>query len=53
VPKVDADAGNDAVLERIFVDRHATLAEVTRRIDVRAAVVGHREIHDAVAMLAP
>jgi hypothetical protein len=50
VAQVDADAANDAVLQRVFVDRHALFAEVARRIDVRAAVIGHRDEHDAVAV---
>src|SRR5262249_16445836 len=50
VPQVDADGRYDAVLERIFVDRRAGLAEVARRVDVRAAVVRHGEIHHAVAL---
>ena len=48
--EVDADARDDAVLERIFVDRRAGDAEVTRRVHVRAAVVGHGEEHHAVAL---
>ena len=50
MPQVDADAGHDAVLERILVDRHALLAEVARRIDVRAAMIRHREEHHGVAV---
>ncbi len=41
VAQIDADAANDAVLQRVLVDRLAFLAEVARRIDVRAAVIGH------------
>ena len=50
VPQVKADAWHDAVLERILVNGYAAAAEVTRCIDVRAAMVGHGEIHDAVAV---
>jgi hypothetical protein len=45
VSQVDADARDNAALERILVDRNAGLAEVARRVHVRAAVIGHREIH--------
>ena len=48
--QVKADAGHDAVLEGIFVNGHAAASEVTRCIDVRSAMVGHGEIHDAVAV---
>jgi len=41
VAQVDADAGHDAVLQRIFVDRQTGCSEVTRRVDVGAGVVGH------------
>ena len=50
VAEIDADARHDAVLERIFVDRRAGDAEVARRVDVGAAVIGHREEHHAVAL---
>src|SRR5207237_10019313 len=50
VPQVDADARHNAVLERILVDRRPVRPEVARRIDVRTAMVGHGEIHDAVAV---
>jgi hypothetical protein len=50
VAQIDADARHDAVLQRILVDRHPRFAEVARRIEVRAAVIGHRDVHHAVAM---
>src|SRR5262249_49107941 len=37
-------------LQRVAVDRHAGLAEVARRVDVRAAVVRHGEEHHAIAL---
>ena len=43
--QVEADAGHDAFLERIFVDRDALLAKVPGRIDMGAAVIGHRDEH--------
>jgi hypothetical protein len=48
--QVDADARHDAVFKRILVDRYAVHAEVARRIDVCAAVVGHGEEHHHVAV---
>src|SRR5262245_12099631 len=39
--------------ERVFVDRDAALAEMTRRVDVRASVIRHREIHHTVALDVP
>src|SRR5262249_38108847 len=48
--QVDADARHDAVFERILVDRCAAHAEMARRIDVRAAMVGHREKHHHIAV---
>src|SRR5262249_18366833 len=50
VAQIDADALHDAILERIFVDRRAALAKMPRRIDMRAAVIRHGEIHHAVAL---
>src|SRR5690348_15146771 len=48
--QVDADARHDAVLQRILIDRRSAGAEMARRIDMRAAVVGHGEEHHAVAV---
>ena len=48
--KIDADAADDAILQRIFVDRRAGLAEMTRRVDMRAAVIGHGEKHHGIAL---
>ena len=45
VAQVKADARHDAVRKRIFVDRRASLVEMARRVDVGAAMVGHRKIH--------
>src|SRR5262249_1314371 len=39
-----------AVLQRIFVDGCAALAEVARRVDVRSAVVRHREKHHGISL---
>ena len=43
--QVDADARHDTVLKRIFADRLAPPVEMPGRIDVGAAMVGHREEH--------
>jgi len=48
--EIDADAADDAVLQRIFVDRRAGLAEMARRVDMRAAVIGHGKKHHGVAL---
>ena len=53
VPEIDADPFHIAVLQRILVDRGRLRPEVARRVDMRAAVVGHGEEHDAVAMDVP
>src|SRR3569832_797561 len=45
MPQVDADAGHDALLERILIDGFAALVEMQGSIDMGAAVVGHGEIH--------
>src|SRR5690606_37476106 len=50
VAQIEADAGHDAMLQRVAVDRRSLLAEMARRVDVGAAVVGHREEHHAVAV---
>src|SRR6185295_4845015 len=50
VPQVKADPWHDAVLKRILVDGYAGAAEVAGCVDVRSAMVGHGEIHDAVAV---
>src|SRR5579885_2086199 len=48
--QIDADTGHDAVFEWIFVDRCAALAEMARRVDMRAAVVRYGKEHYAVAV---
>ena len=48
--QIDTDSGNNAVLERILVDRCAFNAEMPRSVQMRAAVVGHREIHHGIAV---
>ena len=48
--QIDADALDDAVLQRVLVDRRAALAKMARRVDVGAAVVGHGKEHHAVAV---
>ena len=48
--QIEANSLHVAVLKRIFVDRNAAHAEVTRRIDVGAAVVRHGEEHHAIAV---
>src|ERR1700755_126019 len=41
--QVEADAGHDALLERILIDRDAARTEMAGRIDMRAAMGGHRD----------
>jgi hypothetical protein len=50
VAQIDADAADDAALQRIFIDRNAALAEMARRIDMRAAMIGHGEKHYHIAL---
>src|SRR5271166_1638101 len=50
VTQVDADALNDAVLQRVLVDRRAAHAEMARRVNVSPAVVGHGEVHHRIAL---
>src|SRR5205823_2621754 len=48
--QVEANSLHVAVFERVLVDRDTALAEVSRRIDVGAAMIRHREEHHAVAV---
>ncbi len=45
VREIQADAGHDAFLQRIFVDRNAAFAEVPGRVDMGAGMVAHRDEH--------
>src|SRR6185312_12817415 len=45
IAQVETDARHDAFFERILIDRNAVRTEMPRRVDMRAAVIGHRDEH--------
>src|SRR4029079_13577444 len=45
VPEIKADAGHDAFLERIFVNRYAACSEMPGCVDMGAGMVAHRDEH--------
>src|SRR3974390_2928374 len=48
--QIEANSLHVAIFERVLIDRGPVLAEVARRIDVRAAMIRHGDEHHAVAV---
>src|ERR1700759_3499330 len=45
MPQVKADAGYNALLQWILIDRYAALSEMSGRVDMGAGMIRHRDEH--------